>query len=180
MKQAAIVGLGMNAATLTGEGRQAVEEAEVLLGAARLLEVFAPLGKPAVAEHRPQAVARLLESRREERFCVLVSGDTGFYSAAEGLYAALQGYSPRMIPGVSSLSYFFARLGRPWQDAALVSRHGRQANWVDTVRRNPLTFALTGGDPGEMGAELDRAGLGGGPRHRHHVAQVEGASVGLH
>ncbi|MDX9871161.1 MAG: precorrin-6y C5,15-methyltransferase (decarboxylating) subunit CbiE [Clostridia bacterium] len=176
MKQVVIVGLGMSAATLTAEGLRAVEQADVLIGAPRLIAPFKKLNKPCFAEYTPEEVTRLIDGQEGRRFCVLVSGDTGFYSAAEGLCAALQGYSPTLIPGVSSMSYFCARLLLPWQDAVAVSCHGHQANLVDAVRRNRLTFVLTGGNVADLGEKLTQAGFGeltahmgeclGGPQER--------------
>jgi precorrin-6Y C5,15-methyltransferase (decarboxylating) len=160
MKQVVIVGLGMSADTLTAQGLRAVEQADVLIGAPRLTAQFDKLGKPSFAEYAPEAVACVVNRYESGRFCVLVSGDTGFYSAAEGLCATLRDCSPVLIPGVSSLSYFFARLMRPWQDAEALSCHGRSANLVDAVRRNRLTFALTGGNMAELGENLTRAGFG--------------------
>ena len=160
MKQVTIVGLGMSADTLTAEGLRAVEQADVLIGASRLIAQFERLGKPSFAEYTPEKVACVVNGHGNARFCVLVSGDTGFYSAAEGLCNALKDCSPTLIPGVSSLSYFFARLMRPWQDAAVISCHGRRANLVDAVRRNRLTFALTGGNMAALADDLANAGFG--------------------
>lgn len=160
MKQVIVIGSGMSAATLTAEGRRAVEQADALIGAPRLLAQFAELAKPSLAEYAPEAVAHIINTTAYEHYGVLVSGDTGFYSAAEGLSAALAGCPLTFIPGVSSLSYLSARLKRPWQDVKVVSRHGRGANLVDAVRRHPLTFVLTGGNLAELGDELVRAGYG--------------------
>lgn len=161
MKQVTIVGLGMSADTLTAEGLRAIEQAQVLAGAPRLVALFAHLDRPSFPEYAPQGVASLVGESPAQRFCVLVSGDPGFYSAAEGLCAALAPHDVRVVPGVSSLSCFFARLKRPWQEAATVSCHGRRANLVDAVRRNALTFALTGGNVPQLGAALTQAGFGG-------------------
>lgn len=160
MKHVAIVGLGMSADTLTMTGLRAIEQADALIGAPRLIAQFDKLGKPSFAEYAPDAVARVVSGHENRHICVLVSGDPGFYSAAEGLCAALKDCSLTLIPGVSSLSYFFARLMRPWQEAALISCHGRKPNLAETVRRNRLTFVLTGGNMADLGEELTRAGFG--------------------
>ena len=160
MKQVVIIGLGMSADTLTAEGLYELQQADILLGAPRLIEQFADLGKPTCAEYTPEEVARVVNTHACERFCVLVSGDSGFYSATQKLCSHLKDYSLRVIPGVSSLSYFFARLKLPWQAAKLISCHGRESNLVDAVRRNSLTFALTGGNIAQMGQKLTQMGFG--------------------
>lgn len=159
MKTIAIVGIGMSPDTVTQEGQKAILEAQVLLGARRMVGYYADLGKTICPEYAPERVREAVEQSDAAHFAVLVSGDVGFYSAAQGLCRSLSDFQVRLIPGISSLVYFFARLGLPWQEAACVSCHGRSANFVDTVRRNRLTFALTGGNIPELAGELCRAGF---------------------
>ena len=161
MKSVAIIGIGMGADTVTGEGLGAIEQAEVLLGAPRMLSAFSRFDKPSYAVYEPEKVKALLGENGMQRFAVLVSGDTGFYSAADGLTETLSGYEVKLIPGISSVSYFFAKLKRPWQGAALLSCHGRGTNLTDTVRRSKLTFALTGGNADALAKGLAEAGFGG-------------------
>ena len=160
MKTISIIGVGMNRNTLTQDGLIAIQEADLLLGAPRLIEMFFELGKPALPEYMPEGVLRAVDGAHVERCAVLLSGDVGFYSAATGLLDALQAYPVRLIPGVSCMSYFFAQLKRPWQEAALISLHGRAGNLVDTVRRNKLTFALTGGNLSALALQLEQADFG--------------------
>ncbi len=160
MKTIFLIGVGMNRDTLTQEGFAAIQKADLLLGAPRLIELFPDIGKPAFAEYLPNGVLRVLEENSFDCCAILLSGDVGFFSAASGLLSALAAYDVRLIPGISSLSYFFARLKRPWQEAAIISCHGREANLVDTVRRNRLAFALTGGNLSALAARLALAGFG--------------------
>ena len=47
-----------------------------------------------------------------------------------------------MVPGVSSIVYFASKLGIPWEDAALVSLHGRKENLMTVIKENKKVFAL--------------------------------------
>lgn len=161
MKTITIIGIGMGANTVTGEGFQALEQAEVLLGAPRMLAAFSHADKQAYPAYEPDNVKKIVQESDCKRFAMLVSGDPGFFSAAEELASALSEYQVTLIPGISSVSYFFARLKQPWQDAALLSCHGREANLIDTVRRNRLTFALTGGNINALAQALAAAGFDG-------------------
>lgn len=158
MKTVWIIGAGMNRNTLTQEGLATIQNAELLLGAPRLTDMFVDMEKPVCPEYLPRGVLAALEKSDAKRFAVLVSGDVGFHSAASGLVDALEAYDVRLIPGVSSLGYLFARVKRPWQEAAVVSCHGRESNLVDAVRRNRLTFALTGGNVSALANQLVHAG----------------------
>ena len=161
MKTVWIIGIGMGPDTVTAEGLRAIEQADMLIGAKRMVAGYAHLGKPSTAEYAPGRVAEIVREHAHANFAVLVSGDVGFYSAAEGLLRALDCYEVRLIPGISSFHYFFARLQKPWQNAAAISCHGRESNLVDTVRRNGCTFALTGGNVSMLAGALEQAGFGG-------------------
>ncbi len=84
MKHIAIVGMGMSIDTLTPQGLRAAEQADILIGAPRLVAQLQNLNKPSFAQYAPGAVAGIVNGHDCARFCVLVSGDTGFYSAADG------------------------------------------------------------------------------------------------
>lgn len=159
MKTVWIIGIGMSPDTVTAEGLHAIQNADMLLGAKRMLDGFSHLGKPTMEEYAPQQAAQVVRSADAQRFAVLVSGDVGFFSAAQGLVKALDFCRVELISGVSSLNYFFSRLQLPWQDAAAVSCHGRRCNLADTVRRNILTFALTGGNVKELADGLIQTGF---------------------
>ena len=160
MKNVAIIGMGLSEGTLTPEAWEAIGEADVLLGAERMLALAGGFGSRSYPCYLPEDAAALIQKEDAQNFAVLVSGDIGFYSAAAGLREALSGYNLRFVPGISTLSAFFARLGLSWQDAALVSVHGRNRNVADTIRRNRLTFCLTGNNLNEIGKALCRAGFG--------------------
>ncbi|MEG1524588.1 MAG: precorrin-6y C5,15-methyltransferase (decarboxylating) subunit CbiE [Clostridia bacterium] len=160
MKTVYIVGMGMNRQTITAEGMHAIERADALIGAKRMVESFANLGKTLFVSYQPDTVAAWIAQHTGNNYAVLVSGDVGFYSAAGSLKTALSTFDVRLLPGISSVSSFFAKCGLPWQDAALVSLHGTESSIVDVVRRNHVTFALTGGNVQEIGNALKAAGFG--------------------
>ncbi|MCQ2451566.1 MAG: precorrin-6y C5,15-methyltransferase (decarboxylating) subunit CbiE [Oscillospiraceae bacterium] len=160
MKTVAVIGIGMSRKTLTAEALSAIQGAEVLLGAPRMLEEFSDLCKPSLPVYLTPDILSALEQREEESFAVLFSGDVGFYSGATKLVSALKDYSVQIYPGISSVVYFFSRCGRPWQNACLVSCHGLDTDLVSPVRRNAVTFALTGGNVSELAESLCEAGFG--------------------
>ncbi len=91
---------------------------------------------------------------------VLASGDPGFFGIVRSLRA--QGIEPRVIPAVSSVAAAFARAGLNWDDAVVVSAHGRDlTKAVNVCRAHPKVAVLTG--PGSGPAAL-AAALDGVPR----------------
>jgi precorrin-6Y C5,15-methyltransferase (decarboxylating) len=59
------------------------------------------------------------------RVCVLASGDPGFFGIVRALAERFGPGSLDVRPAPSSVSVAFARLGLPWDDAVVVSAHGR-------------------------------------------------------
>lgn len=169
MGKITIVGIGMDgAATLTAEARAAVESAEVLIGAERMLKPFQALGKRTFSEYRAEELMRLIEENEENgsaEICVLMSGDSGFFSGTERLLKLLEEreISPEVIPGISSLSYFAAKIGKPWQSMKVVDLHGNGANIAIAAARHGLCFFLLGGEntPNSVCRRLCEYGLGG-------------------
>lgn len=158
-----IIGVGMgNPRTLTGEAREALERSELIVGSSRLLEAFAELNTQRVALVSSAAIAELLHTSDARVTSVVMSGDVGFYSGATALYPLLEDMHVQVIPGISSVAYLCARLKTTWQDAHLVSAHGRASNVVGVVQSHAKTLLLTGGTttPQALCAQLVERGLG--------------------
>jgi len=89
---------------------------------------------------------------------VLASGDPGFF----GIVRRLEEFSPVVKPGVSCVALAFARLGMSWDDAVVVSAHGRDPRRaLNVCRAYPKVAVLTG--PGCGPADI-RAALAGWER----------------
>ncbi len=158
-----LIGIGMGAPeTMTLWALEAIKECTALVGAPRLLERFQE-SHTCVPLIAGADIAEYIDKQREGTVGVLLSGDTGFYSGAHKLWTLLGDHEVITVPGISSLSYFCARLHTNWQDVKLVSAHGRSHNVVGEIQRNPRTFALTGGATRveDICQELTRRGLGG-------------------
>lgn len=158
-----LVGVGLgNPATLTFAAAQAIAESDLLIGAPRLLQAFEdrPCAKEALIAS--DAIAECLRASDVSVASVLFSGDVGFYSGATALAGKLANCEVEAIPGISSLVYFCARLLTPWQDAHLVSAHGRESDPAVAVANHAKTFFLTGGKTRvrDVCAMLVDAGLG--------------------
>lgn len=161
-----LVSMGCGAANLTAQARTALEEADCLIGADRLLkQVSARPEVPRIRAVRGEEILAALRTRPARNPCVLLSGDAGFYSAAAGLIPLLEREQIpfEVLPGVSSLQAFAARLCQDWQGWNLYSAHGRNCDPVAAVCQGRPAFFLTGGTLGsaELCGFLTQAGLGG-------------------
>ena len=104
-----LVGIGAGARDqVTLEAKRCCQEAELLIGAGRII-------------------------------------DTGFYSGAKKILELTKDdpqIETKVVPGVSSIIYFASKLGVTWEDAALVSLHGRKENLMAVIKENKKVFAL--------------------------------------
>ncbi|MFF7176032.1 precorrin-6y C5,15-methyltransferase (decarboxylating) subunit CbiE [Streptomyces pseudovenezuelae] len=158
-----VVGTGTAAAPA-----ESLAGAELVVGGRRHLEAAAV---PADAERvvlGPLAPALDIIERHHDkgsRVVVLASGDPGFFGIVRVLAERFGAAALDVRPGVSSVAAAFARVGLPWDDAVVVSAHGRDLRTaVNVCRAHPKVAVLTGpgAGPAELGAALGR-GAGAAP-----------------
>ena len=144
-----LVGIGMGAEkTLTLEGKKAFEEAELLIGARRMTDAVQKPGQSVLHEYRSEKIVEYIKAHPEYRtVAIALSGDVGFYSGAKKLVELLDG-NVEVICGISSVVYFMAKIGLSWDDAKIVSAHGRSCNLVSLIRHNPKVFSILGTEDG--------------------------------
>ncbi len=157
-----LAGTGMGAkGNLTKEAEQEIAQADIILGAERMISKYEPK-----LEKRPYYLAsQIVPYLREQqdkmtetgkKVVILFSGDSGFYSGCEKLYQSLKqeveqgnlSASLHILPGISSISYLASSIGVSYHDAAIRSIHGKR-EWEQeilvTVKQNTKTFLLTSG-----------------------------------
>lgn len=158
-----LVGIGMGTAdTLTEEGKRELSQAQLLIGARRMLEKTAQPGQAVYAAYKPEEIRDYLAAHPEyRRVAIALSGDVGFFSGAKKLVEVLQD-QVQICCGISSLVYFCGRLHTCWEDVMPVSVHGRQRNIPGLLRQHSRIFAIVGTDSGagEICRTLSQCGMG--------------------
>lgn len=168
-KRITLIGMGMGGdGSLTLQAKQALYESEIIFGAKRLLKSI-PADKERCPYYLAKDVVPRIKSQEKERIAVLFSGDTGCYSGAGRLYRELLREKEEgslsaeitILPGISSVSFLAARAGVSWEDAAILSIHGRRADVCKAVAENVKTFVLLSGveDIRNLGRILGENGL---------------------
>lgn len=144
-----LVGIGMGAEkTLTLEGKKALNEAELLIGAKRMTEAVQKPGQMVLHEYRSEKIVEYIREHPKYRtVAIALSGDVGFYSGAKKLIDQLDG-NVEVICGISSVVYFMSKIGLSWDDAKIVSTHGRNCNLISLIRHNPKVFSILGTEDG--------------------------------
>lgn len=145
---------------LTAQAKAAIENAEAVFCAQRNADLVSPDKRRPLTPFEDAMAA--MEGLNHP--AVLVSGDAGLYSML-GLLTRHFGWEClRVIPGVSSLQAFCARLSIPWQNAKILSAHGRDCApeaLCYYARTSPAVLLLLDGehDPRWVQGTLRVAGL---------------------
>jgi precorrin-6y C5,15-methyltransferase (decarboxylating) CbiE subunit/precorrin-6Y C5,15-methyltransferase (decarboxylating) CbiT subunit len=145
----------------------ALRTADVVMGIPRLLDGLAPdVGGKRIELAGPLAETLELAAERRalgERVCLLASGDPGFFGIVRVASARFGADGLEIHPAPSSPAVAFARAGLHWDDAMIVSAHGRPlAAAVDAALPHPKVAVLTAPDqpPEVLGRALLDAGCG--------------------
>jgi precorrin-6Y C5,15-methyltransferase (decarboxylating) len=140
------------------DAADALAEASTVIGARRHLEA-APIQETATRielKHLDEALDTI--SRSPAPVVVLASGDPGFFGIVRAVRA--RGIAPVVIPAVSSVALAFARLGLDWDDALVLSAHGRDPRKaLAAALAHPKAAILTApGTARDLGTALRAAG----------------------
>lgn len=154
-----LAGIGMgNDACMTKAVSDAIESADILLGASRMIEKYS-----AKIEKKPYYLAEQIipylheiceDTAKISNVLILFSGDTGFYSGSRKLYMAIKNEISEgklnadvsILPGISSVSYMAAAVGETYSDAYICSIHGvKLSNITSRISRYAKTFMLMSG-----------------------------------
>lgn len=167
-QKVSLVGIGMGTEdTLTQEGKQALESADLLIGAARMVENIRKPGQEVWTGYKPEEICAYIADHPEyKNVAIALSGDVGFYSGAKKLLETLHRELPmvqkKVYCGISSMNYFCAKLETPWEDVHPVSLHGRECNLPGLLRVYGKIFAIVGTTDGiaKLCQKLQSYGMG--------------------
>ena len=147
------IGIGMGTLdTLTHEAAETIRNADILFGAKRILDSVEHMpdllrdDQERVEEYRSAQIAEYLSTRPNlTRIVILMSGDVGFYSGARLVQDAFPDEKIDYYCGISSVVYFASKVPTAWQDAKLLSAHGRSLNLLNCVQRYPKIIMIVSG-----------------------------------
>jgi len=118
---------------LTETAREAVSQAELLVGATRLLALFpdSTAQRCPVSADLKAALETIETAYPEQKVVVLVTGDAGLHSFARTIIKRFGQTHCQIISGISSVQVAFARLGLEWTNALIISAHGTTPSVTD-------------------------------------------------
>jgi precorrin-6B C5,15-methyltransferase / cobalt-precorrin-6B C5,C15-methyltransferase len=127
-KAVIVVGLADDGcASLSSRAASAVARAQVLVGGQRHLAFFPQFSGERIVLRAgiDAALERVALLANERTVCVLASGDPLFFGIGARIAEAVGGEHVEFLPSPTSVQWAFSRTGMAWDDAALLSLHGR-------------------------------------------------------
>ena len=169
-----LLGIGMGSPEmLTVQGKNSLDQADLLIGARRMVDSVRRPGQDVFIEYRSQEIKNYIDAHSEyDNIVIVLSGDVGFYSGAKKLLDVLQQNRSsqnslesetlekgclvqntakpeiQVQCGISSVVYFMSKIGLSWDDAKIVSAHGRGCNLISHIRNEKKVFAILGTSDG--------------------------------
>ncbi|WP_300671704.1 precorrin-6y C5,15-methyltransferase (decarboxylating) subunit CbiE [Desulfoluna sp.] len=129
MKQTiTVMGFGLSEKDLPQTSLDLIADADLLVGGKRHLSACGAISaEKVVIEGKMSAILDRLEEpvAAGKKVVILASGDPLYYGIGSLVTTRFGTDAVRVIPNVSAVAGAFARLGLAWQDAGVVSLHGR-------------------------------------------------------
>jgi cobalt-precorrin-7 (C5)-methyltransferase len=145
MSKLHIVGIGPGSIEyLTFKAKNVVESVDILIGSRRALELFEDVNNEKielVAENMGEifklAVAKVCQGNS---VALLSTGDPGFSGILKPILKLDDNLDIEVVPGVSSIQLCAAKLKIPWDDANIITMHGKSIS-------NEIISMLSNGKP---------------------------------
>jgi len=140
-----IIIIGLQGESIPDEHRPLLAEVALIVGGKRHLAMVAGCSARQVAI-TPLATALTAIKEvlyRQGTVIVLASGDPLFYGIAKTLYGKFPETEIEVYPALSSLQLACARIGMVWDDAHIISLHGRDLVAPGTLLQHPKCLLLT-------------------------------------
>ena len=119
-----------------------IEGSDIVIGASRNLDSVKEYCRKSLdLSIGFSKIAEYLIEHKNDNISVIVSGDTGFFSMLSFVKRHIDTHYINVIPGISSLQYFYSRLKLGYENSKWLSLHGRE-NDISTYIRNREEVAL--------------------------------------
>lgn len=134
MREIVIAGAGLG--PLTPEVMKAVDDSDTVFADSRFAGII-PADKKIID------IRNFSQLENESgKILILVSGDPGIFSLLPVIKKRYPDENITVLPGISSLQAICAKAGETWNNAAILSGHGRTLSagkFLNTVERNRIT-----------------------------------------
>jgi precorrin-6Y C5,15-methyltransferase (decarboxylating) len=142
-----VTGMGMSISDLTSAHLERIEKADILIGGKRHLSLFDHLSveKKVIDRNLNALVEYIREHFQNKQIVVLASGDPLFFGIGKKLTNALGANHIVFYPNINSVAAAFSKLKMPWQNAKVISLHGRgnRNDILENIQLHPQVAIFT-------------------------------------
>lgn len=170
MSKIYIIGVGPGSAEyLTFAAKNAVKTADVTIGSQRAMNLFSEANKKIVfnvknlTEHLEKAVVM---AENGTSVCLLSTGDPGFSGLLKPIKRIIKEQNCKnveleVVPGISSLQLCAARLEISWDEADILTYHGREnsTDVINILDNGRATIMLPSRSVADMSSFLIKNGV---------------------
>ncbi len=166
MSKLYLVGIGPGSSEyLTPIAKKAVESSDILIGSKRSLDLFRDVKaeKIELSSRNIEKMMKFAISKVTGGKCVslLSTGDPGFSGILKHILKVSGDVDMEVIPGISSIQLCAAKLQIPWDDANLITLHGRGISneILEIIEDEKPTIILPNFKPNEIASFLIENGV---------------------
>jgi len=149
MSKLFVVGIGPGSEDyLTFKARKIADSVEILIGSRRALELF-PETSGEKIELDPKNMEKgfgyaISEVRKGKSVALLSTGDPGFSGILKPVLDLSGNLDVEVVPGISSIQLCAAKLKVPWDEANLITLHGKGVSLelLEALKNGKLTMVL--------------------------------------
>lgn len=146
MKRLHVIGTSADTG-LSEAAKSALEQAELIIGSSHQFDCVAQEIEHSQAKRMDyptplDQLKQLIDENQDMPIAILASGDPLYYGIGAWLGRNFSCDQLVFHPNTSSIQSAFARIGLPWQDAEVISLHGRPLASLRARLRNQQLFAL--------------------------------------
>jgi precorrin-6Y C5,15-methyltransferase (decarboxylating) len=165
-----VVGLGEDGLEgLSASARELVNQAEVVVGGARHLELLGTTDAETMTWESPlKKTVERLAHHEGRKVCVLATGDPMAYGIGVTLMRRFGREAVFVVPGISAFTLACARLGWPLAETVQLTLHGRPLDLLNahlTPGQKLLILSEDAATPAKVAERLNQAGFGPSPVH---------------
>lgn len=140
-KNITILSCGIGKESIPASFADIVNNSTRLIGGQRLLELFPNYSgeKIIIDKYIRETLARIAGSN--ESTVILASGDALFHGIARTVLDIIPEEKVRIVPNITAAQALCAKIAMPWENAALISLHGKdteQVNWKSLTQKLPV------------------------------------------
>ena len=166
MSKLYIVGIGPGSKDyLTLASKKAVESSDIVMGSRRALDLFEIPDRSGI-ELKAQNMGEdmklaVLEVKNGKVVALLSTGDPGFSGILKPILKLKEDINIEVIPGVSSVQLCAAKLKIPWDEADLITMHGKgiSEDILNVINNGKPTIMLPNFKPAELANYLIENGI---------------------